>query len=171
MPQLITEGSLQFSFPDGKTVSKYDDWVCYRKFSNAINGTKAVDIVHVDINKIVWLIEIKDYRVNRRTKPSELSDEIALKVRDTLAGLAVARFQAQVSVEKQVARKVLQARQLRVVLHLEQIKKPSKLFPQSVDLADIHQQLKRLLKAIDAHPCVVDQNTLKSTMLWTVADI
>ena len=33
-------------------------------------------------------MEVKDYRANRRTKAIDLADEIALKVRDTLAGLA-----------------------------------------------------------------------------------
>ncbi len=156
MLEPIKEGCLQFSFPDNTIASKYDAWVFYSKFNSVFGGVKAVDIVHVDSEKTAWLIEIKDYRTNRRTKPSELCDEIALKVRDTLLGLAVARFQA---------------RRLRVVLHLEQPQKPNKLFPQVVNPADIKQQLKRLLKAVDAHPSIVDQHTLKPNMLWTVADV
>lgn len=171
MLEPIKEGCLQFSFPDNTIASKYDAWVFYSKFNSVFGGVKAVDIVHVDSEKTAWLIEIKDYRTNRRTKPSELCDEIALKVRDTLLGLAVARFQAQIVAEKQVAMKVFQARRLRVVLHLEQPQKPNKLFPQVVNPADIKQQLKRLLKAVDAHPSIVDQHTLKPNMLWTVADV
>ncbi|MEZ5476020.1 MAG: hypothetical protein R3E95_00490 [Thiolinea sp.] len=172
MTVVINEDRLSFSFPDGTLASKYDEWAFYRKrFNSAFGGTKAVDIIHVDTDKTVWLIEVKDYRANRRTKPSELGDEIALKVRDTLAGLVAACFQAQEATEKQAAKKVLQAKQLKVVLHLEQPQKTSKLFPQVVDPADIKQRMKMLLKAVDAHPVVVNQHSLKTTMNWTVGNI
>lgn len=169
MTEPINEGRLSFSFPDKTIATKYDDWAFYRnQFNKAFDGIKAVDIVHVDVDKTAWLIEVKDYRANRRTKPSELSKEIALKVHYTLAGLVAARFHAQSADEKQAATAVLNARRLKVVLHLEQPQKPSKLFPQVVDPADIKQQLKTLLKAIDAHPLVVDQHSLKTTMNWKV---
>ncbi len=169
MPQVITEDRLCFTFPDNTVASKYDEWTFYRKrFNNAFCGTKAVDIVHVDTNKTAWLIEVKDYRTNRRTKPSDLGDEIALKVRDTLAGLATACFGAEDATEKSTAKKFLQAKHLKVVLHLEQPQKNSRLFPQVVNPADLKLRLKMLLKAVDAHPQVVNRNTLKSTMSWSV---
>jgi hypothetical protein len=167
--QVITEGCLCFTFPDDTIASKYDEWEFYRKrFNNAFGGTKAVDIVHVDANKIAWLIEVKDYRANRRTKPSDLGDEIALKVRDTLAGVATARFRAENAFERSTAKKCLQAKHLKVVLHLEQPQKISRLFPQIVNPADLKLRLKMLLKAVDAHPQVVNCNTLKYTMNWSV---
>ncbi len=171
MPQVITEGQLQFTFPDDTVATQYDEWEFYRKrFNSAFGGTKAVDILHVDADKTAWLIEVKDYRVNRRTKPSDLGDEIAIKVRDTLAGMVAARFQANNSAEQQAAKRVLQAQRLKIVLHLEQPQKPSKLFPQVVKPADIKQRLKTLLKSVDSHPIVVNQHTLKTTMNWTVGN-
>lgn len=169
MPEVITEGYLCFTFPDNTVASKYDEWTFYRKrFNSAFGGTKAVDIVHVDANKTAWLIEVKDYRTNRRTKPSDLGDEIALKVRDTLAGVAAARFGAQDLIEQSTAKKLLQAKRLKVVLHLEQPQKISRLFPQIVNPADLKLRLKMLLKAVDARPEVVNSKTLKSTMNWSV---
>lgn len=133
-----------------------------------VNVTKAVDIVHVDANKTAWLIEVKDYRTNRRTKPSDLGDEIALKVRDTLAGVVAARFGAQDLIEQSTAKKLLQAKHLKVVLHLEQPQKISRLFPQIVNPADLKLRLQMLLKAVDARPEVVNSKTLKPTMNWSV---
>ena len=172
MPQVITEGRLQFTFPDNTVATKYDEWGFYRqRFNAAFGGTKAVDILHLDTDRTAWLIEVKDYRASRRTKPSDLADEITLKVRDTLAGLVVARFHAQNKDEKCMAKSILQAHRLQVVLHLEQPQKPSKLFPQVVDPANVKLRLKTLLKAVDAHPHVVDRHTLKATMNWTVGSI
>jgi hypothetical protein len=172
MPQVITEGQLQFTFPDNTVATQYDEWGFYRqRFNSAFGGTKAVDILHVDAEKTAWLIEIKDYRTDRRTKPSDLGEEIALKVRDTLVGLVAARFQSSDRGEQQAAKKVLQAKQLNIVLHLEQCRKPSRLFPQVVNPADLQLRLRTLLKTIDAHPVVVDQRTLKTTMNWTVGTI
>ena len=49
------------------------------------------------------LIEVKDYRFHPRTKPIPLCDEVALKVRDTLAGLAAARVNVNVPLEQQTS--------------------------------------------------------------------
>lgn len=82
------EGRLTFTFPDPLEAAQYDSWAFYRnQFNSAFGGTKAIDFICIDNDK-TWLIEVKDYRANRRTKAIDLADEIALKVRDTLAGLA-----------------------------------------------------------------------------------
>jgi hypothetical protein len=52
-------------------------------------GTKALDFIGVR-HRELWLIEIKDFRnrpIQYKVRSSELPLEIALKVRDTLAGL------------------------------------------------------------------------------------
>ena len=166
--QVIIEGRLTFSFPDNTVATKYDDWSFYRnQFNSAFNGTKAVDFLHVD-DQITWLIEVKDYRANPRTKSVDIGDEIALKVRDTLAGLVASKFNATEAIEKDGAKKSLQRRQLRVVLHLEQPIKCSRLFPKPIDPSKVKQKLKQLLKSVDPHPMVVDQRTLSPSMNWTV---
>ncbi len=35
--------------------------------------------------------------------------------------------------------------------------------------AGLQQKMKQKLKSVDAHPCVVDQRSLKPEMNWTVA--
>ena len=92
--RVIQEDRLTFTFPAGALASKYDGWLHYRnQFNGAFGGTKAVDLVYADADT-AWLIEVKDYRVNPRTKPIDLADEVALKVRDTLVGLISARLHA-----------------------------------------------------------------------------
>ena len=95
----ITEGALTFSFPTGCQAVKHDDWSddwsFYRRseFHHVAGGSKAVDILCVE-GDTSWLIEIKGYR--RRSlqdplpTPAELAKTLAIKARDTLAGLAVA---------------------------------------------------------------------------------
>lgn len=164
----IIEGSLVFSFSDDATVSKYDEWSFYRnQFNAAFGGMKAVDLLYV-AKRRTWLIEIKDYRTSRRTKTIDLGEEIALKIRDTLAGLCAAQCNANDEKEKTTAAAALKNQTLKIVLHLEQPLKHSKLFPRAIDPAKIKQKLKQLLKSVDPHPVVVDQMTLMPAMEWTV---
>lgn len=163
----LREGQLCFEFT-GADASHYDQWSFYRnQFSNAFGGAKAVDFIYVDEQQ-VWLIEVKDYRANRRTKPSDLGDEIAFKVRDTLAGLVAAKSNANQTDECVFAKKALRKTRIRIVLHLEQPRKPSKLFPQAVDPAKLLIKLKQKLKSIDPHPAIVDRHALQPQMNWTV---
>lgn len=165
---VLTEGRLTFTFPKDSCASKYDEWSFYRnQFDSAFGGAKAVDIVYVD-SRIAWLIEVKDYRANRRTKTIDLGDEIAYKVRDSLAGLVAAQCNANDMQEKDVAKKMLSSKKIRVVLHLEQPTQHSKLFPRAIDPSKILLKLKQLLRSIDAHPLVVDQQNLNSKLNWTV---
>lgn len=162
------EGALTFTFPPGSMASKYDEWTHYQsQFMATCGGCKAVDLVYAD-GQVAWLIEVKDYRQNRRKKAIELSDEIAAKVRDTLAGLVSAKVYANNQDEKRCAKEILRARQLRVVCHLEQPIKPSRLFPRVIEPANLVMKLRTLIKAIDAHPRVVDRNSIQASMNWVV---
>ncbi len=162
------EGRLTFEFPKGSVVSKYDGWAFYHnQFGKAFGGTKAVDFVYVD-ERQTWLIEVKDYRAYPRTKSDDIWKEVGLKVRDSLAGLVAARSNANDPQEQTIARKALAKDELRVVLHLEQPTKHSKLFPRVIDPSKVLAKMKQLLRGVDAHPCVVDQHSLKPEMSWTV---
>jgi len=164
----LVEGRLTFSFSNDDTPTQYDKWSFYRnQFNSAFGGTKAVDFINIT-NDRTWLIEVKDYRTNKRTKPSDIGEEIALKIRDTLAGLCAAQCNANDDVEKKVARAALRNRKLCIALHLEQPQKHSKLFPHAIDPSKVVQKLKQLLKSVDAHPVVIDQHTLTPNMNWTV---
>ncbi|MFI3138421.1 MAG: hypothetical protein QX197_16740 [Methylococcaceae bacterium] len=165
---VLSEGNLQFRFGASCLAEKYDDWSFFRnQFQSTCGGAKAVDIICIS-NNTSWFIEIKDYRQHARTKPQDIGNEIAIKVRDTLAGLVAAKMNANEPDERDFAQKVLESKAIKVVLHLEQPLKHSKLFKRAIDPAAVKQSLKRLLHAIDAHPCVVDKNSLSVNRDWVV---
>ena len=167
----ITEQQLQFDFPNGWLASKFDQWSFYRnQFQNVCGGTKAVDLLAVEPRVCLWSVEVKDYRQYRRTKTIDLADEIALKVRDSLSALVAARANANDTVERQMARNALGCSRLRVVLHLEQPRKHSKLFPRAIDPAKVQQRLKQLVKAIDPHPLVIELNRMAG-VAWTAQTV
>ena len=167
MPAIAVDG-LTFSFPDGWNVSKYDDWTFYRQhFAKQGDFIKAIDLIVTLIefpNEIdVFLIEVKDYRHpdTQRVLPSELAEEVARKVRATLAAMLPARLNANVIAEKTFAASVLACRTLKVVLHVEQRHR-------AIDLADLKQKLRGKLRAIDAHPKIVSIEEMRG-LDWTVA--
>ncbi len=153
----VKEGGLEFEFPDGISATKFDSWSFYRhQFQKICGGTKAVDIVATD-GRSVWLLEIKDYRTSPRRKSLELGDEIARKVRDTLAGLTAAAANALDESERDLARRAICATaKIRIVVHLEQVRHPSRLLQKVEVFADLTQKLRQLLKSVDPHPMVVD---------------
>jgi hypothetical protein len=164
----IVEGNLTFEFPDGWQAEQYDRWSFYRnQYQQVCNGTKAVDLLAIDQARHLWMIEAKDYRRQRRMKSIDLAEEVARKVHDTLAGLAAARCNANDDAERSYANASMQCGGIRIVLHLEQPVIPSKAFPMVGKRANIQARLKRLVKAIDPHPVVVDRsNTLPD--VWRV---
>ena len=191
----ITEDGLRFKFPSGWTTSKIDEWgfyrnqfgrwfngvrhvckQCNRKLACAecgkekMTGVKAVDILAVDDGSVTWLIEIKDYRCHRRTKTIDIADEFALKVRDSLAMLLVASKNANDENEKNHAAKAIRRSKIRVVLHLEQLVRPSRLFRRMIDPANVLQRLKQLIKGVDPHPLVLDTSRMRN-VAWSVESV
>lgn len=166
---VIQEGALTFTFPANGMASKYDEWSHYRnQFQQTCGASKAVDIVFAE-DGVAWLIEVKDFRQHARLKTIELPDEIAVKVRDTVAGLVSAKCLASDVDEKRCARALVRANIIRVVCHLEQPIKHSRLRPRAIEPDKLVLKLRTLIKAIDPHPSVVDMNSLHPTMNWCVA--
>ncbi len=157
MSQTVDVDGMTLTMPAGWWVWKYDDSAFHRnQFQSFANGSKAVDVVALGADGALWLIELKDYRHYRRTKPSSVFAEMAAKVRSSLAGLAVARLRANDSTEKTRAQQAMDCTQLRVGLQVAQSAKPNRLFPQVLDPLDALLQLKRVVGVVDAHPvCVV----------------
>ena len=167
----LNEGKLACTFPAAWHVTKYDDWTFYRnQFGNSCGGNKAVDFLAYELStKTLWLIELKDYRQSRRSKEISLWDEVALKARDTLAGLFVAKVETA-HPDHPYAVEALAAHKLRVVLHLEQPHTHSKLFPRIFDPSMIQQKLRQMLKPIDAHPKVIELSNM-SLVPWTTTSL
>lgn len=154
---ILREGNLEYRFEEGWLASKYDEWPFYREhFQGALGGNKAVDFVAQDPSETLWLVEVKDYRVHPRTKTIDIVDEVAMKVRDSLAGIvAAAKWHSQ-HARQEDARRHLAAKRLRVVLHLEQPKAHSKMFPRKYGIPNLQQKLKSCVKVVDPHPLVVE---------------
>jgi hypothetical protein len=170
--QRLEEDKLACEFPTAWQVTKYDDWAFYRnQFQSSCTGNKAMDFLGFDPESdVLWLIEMKDYRQGPRDKEKIfLWDEVAIKARDTLAGLFAAKIEAG-HPDHPFAQKSLTAAKLRVVLHLEQPRTHSKLFPRAFDRADVQQKIKQLVKPIDAHPMVVELQDTRHVP-WTAVSI
>lgn len=158
----------KFIFPDGWTRTKPDDWTFYRKhFIKICKGIKSVDVIAVEPPSTLWLIEAKDYRVNRRTKTIDIVDETAQKVLATLALLLPAKINATDPGESSAARQAVGTSELRIVLHLEQPKRQSKLFPRDFEPANVKIKLRKLIKPIDAHALVTEMTAMHGVP-WTV---
>jgi hypothetical protein len=168
----LADRQLEHTFAAGWTASKYDAWPFYRDhFERACTGSKAVDFIALDPGgSTLWLIELKDYRLHPRTKEIPLPDEIAVKVRDSLAGLFAAAKHHADHAHAAEAQSSLRASRIRVVLHLEQPRQTSKLFPRVYVLADVQQRLKQLVRVIDPHP-VVTEIGATSPLPWSFRSI
>jgi hypothetical protein len=151
MPRLV-EGSIAFDFPEGFEVQKLDDTTFYRKhFLPILQGLKAVDFLAFDPKKSeLWLIEVKDYRAHRRTKKIDLVDEVTQKVLSSLSCLIAMRANANVPEEKIFAEEAIKKTRLKVVLHLEQSEKPSKLRPTVYDPTNLRIKLREKVRSIDS---------------------
>ncbi len=166
MPTIDVDG-LKFKFNDEIKTSKFDDWSFYRnQFSKMANGIKAVDIIVVE-NKTVYLVEVKDYRGRLREKSLDLATEIQIKVLSTLSAMIPASCNANDIDEKQFARQVCSSTKIRVVLHLEQSPSTSKLHPHIIYWSNLQQKLRKILKAVDPHPKVVNHSELHG-LPWAV---
>lgn len=155
---------LQFAFPKGWKASKYDEWGFYRNhFLRQQDGLRAVDLVAVSSDKTAYLVEVKDYRYPNAEKPSDLPKVMAEKVLHTMAAMLPARLNASEPNESEMARLFLESTNLKLVLHVEQ---PVRRLP-VVDLADVQQKLKRLLRAVDPHVKVVSSQKMRQ-LPWQV---
>ena len=170
MSTTIAEGALTFTFAADAEASKYDDWSFYRNQfqQGCFTDNKAVDLL-CELNRSAWLMEVKDYRAHARTKAVDLADEVAIKVRDTLAGLVAASVGANDPVERAFARRMVRAQRMRVVCHIEQPAKASRLRPRVIEPDKLKLKLRTLLKAIDAHPIVMDRSSAAATLPWVVS--
>jgi hypothetical protein len=177
MPKLQVD-TLCFDFDASVKAQVYDKTQHYTTVWNAHpGGQKAVDVMAVEGTpppSTTWLIEAKDFRViTNPPKPSNiggLAQVVADKAADTLAGLADASARASVPAEKQLASDALASATQRVVLHLEpHTGAHTALFPSGF-AASVLQQLRRLVKAIDPNPLVLNiANTPAAGVPWTVS--
>lgn len=176
MPTLQVN-EFQFTFAPTVAAEPYDTWQHYKDVWNKVGGQKGMDVVAIEnpaAPTTTWLIEAKDFRMitypPKSSHVAGLAQTTADKATHTLAGLADAAVNAVILSEKNHAKSALAAPLKRVVLHLEPHTGPhSALFPAGFP-ASVLQQLKQLVKAIDANPLVLNiANTPAAGVPWTVA--
>lgn len=175
--QVFDEGLLRFEFPDNWEVRKLDETSFFRKRFQSFakepggKGSKSVDFVAYDPGHVdLWLIEVKDYRFEPRRKSTELPLEIAQKVRDSLACIHAMASLAGGD-NNEFAKRALRKHHLRVVLHLEQPAKTSRLMPPISDAAGLKQKLKQAMRAVDPHALAGGMSILNLKTPWSVHQI
>jgi hypothetical protein len=164
----VREDALTLHFPVTWRVFKYDETPFYRNHAQDLADSKAVDVVaHEPAANALWLIELKDYRAHRRSKSMDLFDEIAIKVRDTVAGIALAQRRAG-DAFCVFARTLGLDTPLRVALHLEQPAKPSKLYPAVTDRSNHLIKLRQKVRLVDPHAIVCEIGAMPASVGWTI---
>jgi hypothetical protein len=160
MPHSFDEGRLRFTFAEEWRVLKWDEHPAYEEGLRRVTDTKAVDFIATR-GSLVWFLEVKDFRghaaENKERLGRSLADEVADKVRDTLASLTWACGREEVDIREDV-RPLLRAILRRdpgvrvpVVLWLEPGRKLDAL--QRITIAD---QIKRRLAWAGVRPLVLE---------------
>jgi hypothetical protein len=171
MTTAIEEGNLTFTFPLGWQAEKYDETSHYRKHFQSLADCKAVDIVALSPapQRELWLIEVKDYRAARREKGIALFEEICEKVRDTLAGIFVVQRRPEAGPLYALAVAADHHVRIRVAVHLEQARKPSRLFPSVTDRANHTMKLRQVLRHVDRRAEMCEMKAMPHSIGWIVA--
>lgn len=167
----IVEGKLTFTFPASWQALKYDETSFYRKHFQRLADSRCVDIVAFenDADTQLWLLEVKDYRVNPRSNPEDLLLEVARKVRDTLANLYLAARRDEVYCYE-FAQSASTKKIIRIVLHLEQPKYPSKFSQPILEREDAQIKLRqnKQIRVVDPHALICEIAEMPPQCKWTV---
>ena len=125
MSKTFVEEKLKFVFGGAWQVQQYDAHGDYRNKLHKLRGSKAVDFVGILRSGGCYLIEVKDFRGHqvdlKKRMAGALSEEIALKVRDSISGIIGAyRTSSTSSTWRPFARAFADPkRELRIVFWLE----------------------------------------------------
>jgi hypothetical protein len=151
MPELV-EGKLTFVFPSTWQVIKFDETSFYQKHFQKLAESRSVDIVAFKSEAVdeLWLLEVKDYRMHPRRKEEDIFLEIAKKVRDTLANLYLAQRHEEADCYE-FAQLASLKQTIRIVLHLEQPQKTSKLYSPVVSRSNAQIKLRQSVRVADPH--------------------
>lgn len=96
MANRFEEQDLIFDFGTDWHVIKYDDHADFNRRIKKFRDSRAVDFIAVYDKNSIWFIEVKDFRGyptnnRRRINSGDLAQEVAIKVRDSVAGAVGAR--------------------------------------------------------------------------------
>lgn len=157
----FTESRLIFTFDDSWRVLFWDRHLAYTSGLGRQQGTAAVDFFAL-FGSCPYFIEVKnfcDYRIYNKDRLSsgELADEVARKVRDTLAGSvwALGRECADRDLERIVQCCFGAREKLRVVLWLEE-----DLQPRPADRSALAERIKSRLNWLNPHVLVLSRKDI-----------
>jgi len=155
-----------FEFPDHWEALLYDEPNgFYRRVFKQFADSKSIDIAALGSDGTLWLIEVKDYRVHRRAKKQSVYDELQKKVRDTLACMFFGAIK-KCSFEVRAS----QCRRIKVVLHLEQREKRSKLHQPVNDRRNGTLKLKQAFRQFGLDAILCDQANIPNQCAWRVVE-
>lgn len=173
-----TEGNINFSFPDGLKVMKYDadknsgdkEDGFYRRqsFYEFAGGTKAVDFIVLDPGKdgALWLVEVKDcIGASKETVSEYIKVNIPIKIRDTFAGLFAGALTSNSEAERSYFNEALKKRPVRVVAHIElpDLTKVSKIAKNTRSLlADYNDMaVKNISQSVGSQNVIIDNSSIR----------
>lgn len=166
MSRRFDEEGVRFDFGPSWDVEKYDASTAYRKGLERLNGSRAVDFVAALADKSLTLIEVKDYRGHRGRRPrdGELTDVVATKVRDSVAGLIGAHRNASKPArwEPYITLLVNRNRDVRVVLWMDEDA------PGTATTPARHRQVRRQRNRTGAQ---ATGNVLKKKLRWLTTKV
>jgi len=168
MPVSIRESNVRFDFPEGWAVIKFDDSAFYRKHLQQCAESAAVDFIAVSPDgRLCWFIEVKDFTSHAPDREkAPLWSIVAHKVRDTLAGMLAASWNAS-DEEREFAQGVVSSERLRVCFHCERPTHASRLMRSLPDEADLRQKLRAALRAVDSRIIVMGSTSTQPPVPWT----
>jgi len=171
----MLEGQISYEFSDEFSVVRLEASTYYcRHWQNfakpdSEEGNKECDFIAFNTKtKELWLIEVKDYRGTRRTKPSSLADEFALKCRDSIGCLYAIKLSTLAqNEEKTMISPMMDAKTIRCVLHVEQTRY-NRLFPSVIDPKALRDSTKKRLRPLDPHALGGDASSLAGQVPWGI---
>jgi hypothetical protein len=158
----------KFTFDDGRwsVVRQYDKHPDYLQKIRKLTGTKAVDFVGLQDGEdgVLYWIEVKEFRGYRiqnkqRLSDGELAQEVAEKVRDSLAGVvgAYQTTSAESDVWRPFVRALWRKAAIRVLLWLEEDNMPRPRGRRDNAAQVLSEEIKKKLKWLTARVFVVGQ--------------
>ncbi len=154
----VHEGAYHYAFPSGWIVVRLQEDDFYRRHFQGFNGgSKEVDFAALDAKAAcLWLMEAKDYSLHPRSKPGDVIEEVASKVRDSLACIEAMKISAGSNAySRSVAEALSKAQSCRVAFHLE-LPATENLALSRIDVADMKIKLRSLMRAVDKVALVGD---------------
>lgn len=155
-----------FVFPEGWELEKLDDWPEQNTLNSAPFHSKGCDLVALHQDEL-WLVEAKDYTYSGARPPSDLAQQVGLKMFHSLAILhSVAKWGT--GPKRQFSAKALAASNTKLCLAVELPDGGRKLQTIARPLADLRAALKGVTRKLNEFHPVVSNSMTGVLVPWQV---